>query len=482
MASIMVRQRSSSATIAAAATYQHVASVSRYSFEGQKRSAATLKAGPRIAFIEGVRTPFLMSGTDYQSMMSHDLAREALNFRMCTHLTAFQMKRSLIKRTALDKSLIDHVCLGTVLQEVRTSNVAREAMLEAGFNLKTPAHTVTMACISANQAIASCMNLLLTGQAEVCVAGGTETMSDVPIRLSRKLRATLLASRKVKEPAGYLKLLSRLKLKDIGLELPAIAEFSTNETMGHSADRLASAFGVSRREQDEYALRSHTLARDAFEAGKLKDIEPIYSPTAKGFVSRDNGVRVGTMDKMSQLKPAFIKPHGTITAANASYLTDGASACLLMTDEKAKELGHKPLAYLRHYVFVAQDPKEQLLLGPAYATHKILQKSGLKLEDIDVFEFHEAFAGQIIANLNALNSDKFAQDFLGISQKVGSIDMSKFNNWGGSLSIGHPFGATGTRLVATAAHRLHDEDGKFALVAACAAGGLGHAMIVERAL
>ncbi|EGD80031.1 acetyl-CoA acetyltransferase [Salpingoeca rosetta] len=280
---------------------------------------------------------------------------------------------------------------------------------------------------------------------------------------------------------GYVNLLSKLKLKDIGLELPAIAEFSTNETMGHSADRLASAFGVTRQEQDEFALRSHTLARDAFEAGHLKDLEPIYSARAKGFVTRDNGVRVGTMDKLQKLKPSFVKPHGTITAANSSYLTDGASACLLMTDDKAKELGYKPLAYLRNYVFVAQDPKEQLLLGPTYATHKLLKQTGLTLKDIDVFEFHEAFAGQIIANLNALNSDKFAQEYLGESQKVGEIDMNKFNNWGGSLSLGHPFGATGVRLVTTAAHRLHAEDGKYALVAACAAGGLGHAMIVERA-
>jgi acetyl-CoA acyltransferase len=251
--------------------------------------------------------------------------------------------------------------------------------------------------------------------------------------------------------------------------------------MGQSADRLAAAFGVSRQEQDEYALRSHTLARDAFQNGLLSDIEPIFVPKTGSFVSQDNGVRVGTMAKLSTLKPAFIKPHGTITAANASYLTDGASACLLMTESKAKELGYTPLAYLRSYVYVAQDPKEQLLLGPAYATQKVLSRNNLTLGDVDVFEFHEAFAGQILANLNALNSDVFAQKNMGINSKVGALDMSKFNTWGGSLSLGHPFGATGVRLVTTAAHRLKHEDGKLALVAACAAGGLGHAMIVERA-
>jgi len=161
-------------------------------------------------------------------------------------------------------------------------------------------------------------------------------------------------------------------------------------------------------------------------------------------------------------------------------LTDGASACLIMTEEKAKQLGLKPKAYLRNFVYVAQDPKDQLLLGPAYATPKVLASAGLSLQDIDVFEFHEAFAGQILANLKALDSDWFAQNYMGLKGKVGSIPMEKFNNWGGSLSIGHPFGATGVRLATTAANRLHKENGQFALIAACAAGGHGHAMIIER--
>eukprot|EP00045_Choanoeca_perplexa_P005640 m.47449 g.47449 ORF g.47449 m.47449 type:complete len:457 (+) comp13224_c0_seq1:337-1707(+) len=431
------------------------------------KSKASSAPKNRVVLVEGVRTPFLLAGTDYNDMLAHDLAREAL--------------KGLVKRTGLDKSQVDHVCMGTVIQESRTSNVAREAMLEANFSDRIPAHTVTMACISANQAIASCIGLLSSGAAEVCIAGGTETMSDVPIRLSPGLRKTLLATRKVKSPAGMLGLLGKLKAKDLSLELPAIAEFSTNETMGKSADRLAARFDVSRDEQDDYALRSHTMARDAFEAGYLKDIEACYSPKTGGFVTKDNGVRVGTKAKLASLKPAFIKPHGTITAANASFLTDGASACLLMTESKAKELGYKPLAYLSNFSFVAQDPKEQLLLGPAYATDKVLRSAGLTLKDIDVFEFHEAFAGQILANVNALSSDQFCQEYMGRDGKVGDIDMSKFNLWGGSLSIGHPFGATGTRLVTTAAHRLHHEDGERALVAACAAGGLGHAMIVERA-
>lgn len=431
-----------------------------------QRTYATGKSN-RVVLVEGVRTPFLQSGTDYNDMIAQDLAREAL--------------KSLVKRTNIDKSAIDHICMGTVIQECKTSNIAREAMLEAGFSDRIPAHTVTMACISANQAIVSCMGLLQSGGAEVCIAGGAETMSDVPIRFSPQLRKILLSSRKVKSPAGYLKLLSKLKLGYLAPELPAIAEFSTGETMGRSADRLAARFGVSREDQDDYAIRSHQNASDAFEQGLLKDIEPIYSAKTGGFVTKDNGVRVGTKEKLASLKPAFVKPHGTITAANASYLTDGGSACLLMTEKKAAELGYKPLAYLSNYTFVAQDPKEQLLLGPAYATEKVLRQAGLILKDIDVVEFHEAFAGQVLANLNALNSDKFAQDFMGRKEKLGEIPMEKINAWGGSLSIGHPFGATGVRLVTTAAHRLHHENKEKALITACAAGGLGHAMIIERA-
>eukprot|EP00055_Hartaetosiga_balthica_P000064 m.135562 g.135562 ORF g.135562 m.135562 type:complete len:460 (+) comp10074_c0_seq1:20-1399(+) len=432
----------------------------------KRKAGPALKPGPRIALVEAVRTPFLLSGTDFSKMQSHDLAREAL--------------KSLRKRTNIDPDIVDYICFGSVIQEVRTSNIAREAMLEAGFNLNTPAHSVTMACISSNMAITTCMGMIATGAAEVCIAGGAETMSDAPIRFSRNMRAAMIASQKVKSPGGYLGLLGQLKLKDLAPELPAIAEFSTNETMGHSADRLASAFGVSREEQDEFALRSHTLAHQAHEDGKLKDFEPIFSPKTKGFVARDNGIRVSNLKKLASLKPAFVKPHGTITAANSSYLTDGGSACLLMTEEKAKQLGYEPIGYLRHFTYVAQDPKEQLLLGPTYATKSILDKSGLSFNDIDVFEFHEAFAGQILANINALNSDAFCNEHMGCD-KVGLIDLEKFNKWGGSLSLGHPFGATGVRLAATVAHRLRDEDGQFGLVSACAAGGLGHGMLIERA-
>lgn len=420
-----------------------------------------------IVLIDGVRTPFLPSFSKFKDLMAYELLRNAL--------------LALVKKTNVDINLVDYIAMGTVIQEVKTANVAREASLAAGFPNSIPAHTVTLACISANQAITNAIGQITSGQSEMVIAGGVETMSDVPIRFSKPMRKLLLSINKAKTASDRLALAMRIfSSKPLTPELPAVAEFSTNETMGHSADRLAAAFAISRQEQDEYALRSHTFADDATKKGLLSDVVPVYIGGQNEPVSRDLGIRVAGIDKLQKLKPAFVKEHGTITAANASYLTDGASACLITTEEKAKQLGLKPKAYLRNFVYVAQDPKDQLLLGPAYGTPKVLEKAGLNLNDIQVFEFHEAFAGQILANLKALDSDWFCKTYMGRQGKLGEIPMDKFNLWGGSLSIGHPFGATGVRLVTTAANRLHKENGQFALIAACAAGGHGHAMIIER--
>eukprot|EP01119_Soliformovum_irregulare_P008300 TRINITY_DN21433_c1_g1_i1.p1 TRINITY_DN21433_c1_g1~~TRINITY_DN21433_c1_g1_i1.p1 ORF type:complete len:482 (+),score=138.05 TRINITY_DN21433_c1_g1_i1:124-1446(+) len=427
---------------------------------------AKTDVGKNIVLVDGVRTPFLPSGAEFNDLAAHDLGRIAIS--------------GLIKKTGVDPKEIQYVVMGNVIQEVKTSNIARESAMGCGIPLSTPAHTVTMACISANQAMTTIMGQIANGAIDVGIAGGTETMSDVPIRFSRPLRKRMLASRKIKSALGYLGLLKGLKLGDLAPEAPGVAEFSTNEVMGYSSDRLATAFDISRRAQDEYALRSHTFAEKATSEGKLTDLLPTKVPGKDTYLTSDTGIRVSTIEKLSELKPAFVKPHGSVTAANASYLTDGGSAALIMTEEKAKELGLTPKAYLRDFVYVSQDPKDQLLLGPAYATPKLLDKTGLKLSDIDVFEFHEAFAGQILANLAALNSDYFCKTYMNRDGKVGEIPMNKFNLWGGSLSIGHPFGATGVRLVTTAANRLEKEGGRYALVAACAAGGQGHAMLVER--
>lgn len=358
--------------------FRHLGQSARFASTASARKPKQ-QFNKNIVLIDGVRTPFLPSFSAYKDLLGYELARNAL--------------LGIVKRTNVNVSDIDYIVMGTVIQEVKTANVAREASLAAGFPQKIPAHTVTLACISSNQAITTGIGQILSGQSEVVIAGGVETMSDVPIRFSRPMRKLLLSLNKAKTAADRLTLLSKVfSSKPLTPELPAVAEFSTNETMGHSGDRLAAAFGVTRQEQDEFALRSHTLADKATKEGLLSDIEPVFVPGKNEPVTRDLGIRVSTMQKMNSLRPAFVKEHGTVTAANASYLTDGASACLIMTEEKAKQLGLKPKAYLRNFAYVAQDPKDQLLLGPAYATPKILQSSGLSIKDIDVWEFHEAFA------------------------------------------------------------------------------------------
>jgi acetyl-CoA acyltransferase len=404
-----------------------------------------------------------MGGTAYKEYLAVDLARLAL--------------KGLMVKTAVDPNTIDYLYMGTVIQESRTSNIAREASLGAGIPIHVPSHTVTQACISANQAITSAAEKILTGQADIVVAGGAETFSDVPIRFSKPIRQRMLQLPKAskKGPMGILGLLKGLGLKDLAPETPAIANYTTGEVMGHSSDRLSAKFGVSRKEQDEFTVMSHKRAAEAHAKGLYKDeIIPVDGS------SEENGIKADTsLEKVSKLPPAFIKPHGTHTAANSSFLTDGAAACLIMSEEKALALGLKPKAYLRTWAYVGVDPFEELLLGPTFATKKVLDNLKLKLADIGVIEFHEAFAGQVLSNITAMASEKFGQERLGGSP-IGKFDFDKMNTLGGSLSIGHPFGATGARLVTTAANRLQRENQRFALLAACADGGLAHACILER--
>ena len=426
-------------------------------------------AGSRTpVLIDGCRIPFQRAGTAYTDLMAYDMGRMAL--------------KGLLMRTGVDTDIVDRVVMGTVIQDVETSNVAREAALGAGFPNHVPAFTVTMACISSNQAVTSGADLIRGGLADTIVAGGTETMSDPPIRFQRSVRKRLFEARKAKGPGDYLDLVKGLGPSDLAPEAPSISEFSTGEVMGESADKLAAMFGVSRQDQDEYALLSHQRAAAAQKDGRLaKELVPATVPPDFDVVDTDNVVRPDTtIEKLQSLRPAFVKPYGTVTAGTSSALTDGASAALIMSQARADADGHTPLATLRDYTFVAQDPGDELLLGPAYAIPLVLDEAGLTLDDIDVIELHEAFAGQVLAVLEALRSDTFAKEKLNRTSAVGDVDMDKLNTRGGSLSLGHPFGATGVRLVTTAANRLHEEDGKWALVSACAAGGQGHAMLIER--
>lgn len=418
--------------------------------------------------VDGCRIPFQRSGTNYNDLMAYDLGRMAIS--------------GLLARNAVNPAQIDRVLMGNVIQEVKTGNVARESALGAGIPSIVPAFTITMACISSNQAVASGIDLIRTGQAKIVLAGGVETMSDIPVRFRKKFRQKILQARKYKSPLDFLRFFKGMGFKDFLPELPAIAEFTTGEVMGESADRMAARFGISREEQDAYALRSHHLAAKATKEGLLdEELVPAKIPPEFTIVQHDNGFREDTdMEKLARLKPAFIKPHGTVTAGNASFFTDGASACFIMEEQTALAMRLTPKAYLREYNFVAQAPAEELLLGPAYAIPKVLNQMNLNLKDMDVFEIHEAFAGQVLAVLAALNSREFAENNLNRTTEVGEIPLEKMNTLGGSLSLGHPFGATGVRLVTTAANRLIREDGTFALVSACAAGGQGHAIVLER--
>ena len=367
-----------------------------------------------------------------------------------------------------------------VIQEVRTSNIAREAAINAGLPHNIGAHTIAQACISANAAICAGAEKILTGHADVVIAGGTETFSDVPIRLPRPIRQKLITLNKAMKKGGMIgavrHMMKGLKLKDIGVETPAIANYTTGEVMGVSSDRLSAKFGVSRDDQDAFTVRSHQKAAQAHTDGFYKGEVMAYKGSTE-----ENGIKGdSTPESVAKLKPAFIKPHGTHTAANSSFLTDGAAATLLMSESKAKELGYKPWAYLRDWSFHACDPFEELLLGPTYCTHQLLRRNNLDLEkDVGVYEIHEAFAGQILSNLTAMNSQKFADEHLD-GKVVGAVDTDRLNTKGGSLAVGHPFGATGSRLVTTASRRLQQEEQRFALVAACADGGMGHACLIER--
>lgn len=421
---------------------------------------------PNVVIVDGVRLPFAKTSTIYEDQMAVDLQRLAF--------------KGLMDKTAMEREHVDYVISGTVIQEVRTSNIAREAAINAGLPNNIGGHTIAMACISSSAAICAAVDKIRAGHASSVIAGGVETFSDVPIRLTRPLRQKLITMPKAMKKGGALgavKHLMGLKLSNVfNLETPAIANYTTGEVMGVSSDRLSAKFGVSRDDQDAFTVRSHQTAANAHKDGFYEGEVIAY----KGSTEENGIVSDCSVETVSKLKPAFIKPHGTHTAANSSFLTDGASASLIMSEERALELGYKPLAYLRDYSFKSCDPFEELLLGPTYCSQEVLARNNLDLEsDIGVFEIHEAFAGQILANLTAMESQKFADDKFN-GKKVGKVDMDKLNTKGGSLSLGHPFGATGSRLVTTAARRLQNEGERFALIAACADGGTGHACILER--
>ena len=346
-----------------------------------------------IVFIDGCRTPFLKSGTDYLNLMSYELGQFAI--------------KGLLQKTDLNPKEVDQVIMGTVISNVQTSNVAREAALSAGIPNTTHCQTVTQACISANRAICNGVNEILVGNADVIIAGGVENTSDTPIGFPKKMRNKLFGAQKLRGLGGTLKFIFSLRFSDFIPVRPAVAEYTTGRTMGQDCDIMAARYNVSREEQDDFAYRSHQLAGKAQEAGYLKDemCEVALIPKFKAITS-DNGIRPSAKRaKLAKLRAAFDKKHGTLTAANSSFLTDGGAASLIMSEAKAIELSLKPKSSIIAYTFTGQDLEDELLLGPAYAIAKVLEKANLTLEQMDVIELHEAFAGQVLAKNIFTNSN-----------------------------------------------------------------------------
>jgi acetyl-CoA acetyltransferase family protein len=424
--------------------------------------------GRAVVVVDGARTPFLRSQTGFDGLMAYELGAMAVS--------------GLLARTAIDPALVDRLIFGTVIADTSTSNLAREVGLVAGLPKDCPANTVTAACVSSNVAISNGVEAISAGTADVVIAGGAETLSDVPIRFRRPVRKRLIQSQKAKGLPDYVKLLKGLRLSDLLPEVPALAEFSTGLTMGQNGERLAKRLGITREEQDAFALASHQRAAKAAADGLLSNqIVPASVPPSFVPIASDNGVRADTtLERLSRLPPAFDRRFGTVTAGNSSFLTDGAAACLLASEESASRLGLTPLARIVAFSWVALDPLDELLLGPVVSIPPALDAAGLVLGDIGVFEIHEAFAAPVLAVQKLLADETYCRSRLGRSGAVGSIPSAALNAWGGSLSIGHPFGATGARLVMTCARRLHHEKQRYGLVTACAAGALGHALVLER--
>ncbi len=422
----------------------------------------------KVVIIDGSRTPFLRSGTEYMDLLSYQLGGFAI--------------KGLLNKTGIDPKLVDGVVMGNVISNVKTPNVAREAALTAGIPNTVPCRTVSQACISANRAISDACLEIMTGRSDIMIAGGIDHTSDSPIQFPRKMRKKLFKAQRLKTMGDNLKFISTLRPSDFFPERPAVAEYTTDRVMGQDCDIMAARFEISRADQDAFAVRSHQLAAKAHEAGHLpEEMVEVSLPPKFKIINRDNGVRGdSTLEKVAKLRPAFDRKFGTLTAANSSFLTDGASAVLLMSEEKAKELGFSPKAEVVDFEFTGQRLEDELLLGPTYAVAALLERNKMSFEDLDVIEFHEAFAGQILSNLKALASDDFAKKNLGRNKAVGVVPMEKFNLWGGSLSIGHPFGATGGRLLTTTCNRLQKENGTYGILAACAAGAHGHAMLLKK--
>ena len=423
----------------------------------------------RVALVASCRTPFAKSGEVFKDLSALDLAKVAV--------------RELIERSEVDPRLVGTLVMGQVVPSIKAPNLGRETALGVSLPRSVPANTINRACASSNQAIADVASAILLGHIEVGIAGGAESLSSVPILHSRGMTSALMAASKARSLGGRLGAFSRLRPRDFIPETPAIAEPSTGLSMGQSAEQMAKDNGISRAEQDEIAYRSHLNAAKARGDGRLGkeiatvSIPPKYATTA----ATDTLIRADTtLEALAKLKPVFDRKFGSVTAGNASPLTDGAAAVLLMSEDRAKSLGYVPLAYIKSWAVAAVDPAWQLLMGPALAIPMALDRAGLTLGDMDLIEMHEAFGAQVASNIQALESDSWAKEKLGRTARVGVVDRSRLNVCGSSIAIGHPFGATGARITGTLGHEMTRRNSKFGLISVCAQGGMGFAMVLER--
>ncbi len=426
------------------------------------------RPGRRVAIVAGLRTPFAKSGTIFRDVSATALARH--------------VARELLVRSEVDGREIDEVIFGQVVPSVKVPNVAREVSLLPQLLPSVPAYSLNRACASAAQAITNAADQIALGHADTVLAGGVESLSDIPVLHSRRFSQILVDAGKARSFGARVGALARARPRDLVPVTPAVAEPSTGETMGQSAEKMAKENGITREAQDRLAFMSHQRAAGATADGRLTaEIAPWFGgPQMDKIVNADNGVRADTsLEALAQLRPVFDRRYGSVTAGNASPLTDGAAAVLLMAEEKAAALGYEPLAYLRSYAVAAVDPAWQLLMGPAYAVPRALERAGITWSELGLVEIHEAFAAQVLSNVQAWGSTAWAER-LGLPAPVGEVDWDCTNVMGGSIAVGHPFGATGARLVTTLAHEMRRRDVALGLISICAQGGMGYALVLER--
>jgi len=422
----------------------------------------------RAVIVGGARTPFVKAFGPYLKMDTIALAGAAV--------------KALVERTGIKKREVESVVWGGVILPGLAPNVGRELALDLAFPPETEAYTVTRACASGLQAVTLAAAAIERGDCDVAIAGGSDSTSNAELKVPQKVVHALapLAFGKA-TPADALGVLAQLMpISEVLPKMPKIAERTTGQVMGEAAEEMARRNEISRRAQDDFAVRSHHRAARAIATGRFdREVAPIETNEGR-WVHADGLVRADTsVEALAKLRPVFAKD-GTLTAGNSSPLTDGAAAVLLMSEEKAKALGMRPLAAFRSWAFVGVDPADQLLMGPALSIPKALDRAGLSLADMDLVDIHEAFAAQVLAVLSMMASKAFAKARLGRDTAIGEVDPEKLNVHGGSVAIGHPFGATGARMVTTMAHELVERDARFAVLGICAAGGLGGSAVLER--